>query len=1360
MESPAVPTLLIGALFVEKGLITQEQLDVALEEQQRTGNRLGEVLVERFGVSRLDLASALAEQWAEYERQGTTEQQESHAEVRDLVAVSDEWSGASEDSDADADAAPKRPIGEIFLERGMISADELEVALEEQRESGRRLGEILVGKGNLSRLELASALADQWASFQKLRPPSAANGIPPLETAEPAQLPVMPTPEVSAPPSTVPGATSDQVDALRARLEALGAQLDQLSATTREWREPLDELSASIGERLDAVEQAAADRSAALQAEDESQVEFASLTARVDELAATIATPSTEPLPADLPDRVEKLAAAIEQQENRLGELAAREHAGGKDRGSRKEIAALEARLEALAQQPIPDFDGLRASVADIASRMAQPVLSDEWREPLESLANDLRDRIATIEQTPLSTTDEVTDSLRADLASLAARIDELPTPAEDWREPLESLATRIDELSGRPVAGMDELRVEVATLDARLSAMPAPSEDWKIEVGQVAENLQARFERVEADLAGRADGSAVGEQIDGLRGELESLTSRVVAISPPTDEWKIELGQVAENLRSRFERVESDLARRSDDGPVDDLRQEIESLASRVAAIPAPSEAWREGLADLTARIDGLPVPTDEWKTELGQVAENLRARFDRVEADLVARAEGAVVAEQLGGLRHALSELASRVAAIPAPNEDWKIELGQVADNLRTRFERVEADMASRAEDGVVGERIDGLRGELASLASRVEAIPPPSEEWRGGLADLASRIDNLPVPTDEWKIELGQVAENLRARFDRVEADLAGRAEDGAVAEQLEGLRETLRVLESRVEAIPAPNDEWRDGLRALATRLDELPTPNEDWREALDGLVARVDAIPDNLRVRLDRIDNDLVARVEQGAIADLTERLEALGNGLPERFGELRASHRELSERVDAIPPPDDGLRDEWRHELAEVAENLRTRVERVESGLEQRPGLDLLAGVRDELQALAARMDADLHERDERASGQSAHVEWLAGRVAQTEGLEQRLRDHLTPLVEGAVVPVADRLSVLEGSLEEHKAAAAGVAPRLDDLAERIEKQARRIEKLRDDGPTAAQVAEALGARLDASETVATDVYASLDERLSALDGQVSSASGRAASDVESLRRELDDLHGVTAAAAEASTSHADQLAAQLRHEIVTDVAAAVAETDSRGGIERLDGLVAAHAVAFEALGADSDERSRLSDERFSALEQSQAKRSDVRELRDGLARVEQHIAAETAKEDSRVVVVEQAVREGLAGLASRLAESEGAYFQAGDSLRRSIEHLGSAIRGADSHRAPADGAIAAETEVPTIARSFLAFAPTAEGYRLVELDGGAPVVGAVVEVPGCETPMTVARLGASPLPFDRRPCAYLETSA
>ena len=79
MDSSVVSARLIGAIFVEKGLITEEQLELALEQQRATGERLGEILVEQFGVERLDLASALAEQWAEYERQGQAEEREAAA---------------------------------------------------------------------------------------------------------------------------------------------------------------------------------------------------------------------------------------------------------------------------------------------------------------------------------------------------------------------------------------------------------------------------------------------------------------------------------------------------------------------------------------------------------------------------------------------------------------------------------------------------------------------------------------------------------------------------------------------------------------------------------------------------------------------------------------------------------------------------------------------------------------------------------------------------------------------------------------------------------------------------------------------------------------------------------------------------------------------------------------------------------------------------------------------------------------------------------------------------------------------------------------------------------------------------------
>jgi hypothetical protein len=53
----------LGELLVTKGLVTQEELDRALKEQEETGRLLGTILVERGFVSGPALAVALAEQY-------------------------------------------------------------------------------------------------------------------------------------------------------------------------------------------------------------------------------------------------------------------------------------------------------------------------------------------------------------------------------------------------------------------------------------------------------------------------------------------------------------------------------------------------------------------------------------------------------------------------------------------------------------------------------------------------------------------------------------------------------------------------------------------------------------------------------------------------------------------------------------------------------------------------------------------------------------------------------------------------------------------------------------------------------------------------------------------------------------------------------------------------------------------------------------------------------------------------------------------------------------------------------------------------------------------------------------------------
>lgn len=102
-----VPYRRIGTILVDRRLISAEQLAGALDEQERTGRPLGEICVERFGLDRLSLADALAEQWEE---------------MQQASAAAGEGS---------APAAPEHPASDGETATGPSPEDELRILLEE-----------------------------------------------------------------------------------------------------------------------------------------------------------------------------------------------------------------------------------------------------------------------------------------------------------------------------------------------------------------------------------------------------------------------------------------------------------------------------------------------------------------------------------------------------------------------------------------------------------------------------------------------------------------------------------------------------------------------------------------------------------------------------------------------------------------------------------------------------------------------------------------------------------------------------------------------------------------------------------------------------------------------------------------------------------------------------------------------------------------------------------------------------------------------------------------------------------------------------------------------------------------------------
>jgi len=101
------------------------------------------------------------------------------------------------------ESAAKRRLGDIFVERGLITDEQLQEALTVQHETSGRLGEILVELGFVTRVALAGVITEQWDDLRLTE-----RG---RKTAEP---PGRPSP-----------ASSVVEVALRERLEALTAEL-------------------------------------------------------------------------------------------------------------------------------------------------------------------------------------------------------------------------------------------------------------------------------------------------------------------------------------------------------------------------------------------------------------------------------------------------------------------------------------------------------------------------------------------------------------------------------------------------------------------------------------------------------------------------------------------------------------------------------------------------------------------------------------------------------------------------------------------------------------------------------------------------------------------------------------------------------------------------------------------------------------------------------------------------------------------------------------------------------------------------------------------------------------------------------
>lgn len=117
------------------------------------------------------------------------------------------------------DTAAKRRLGEIVVERGLITNEQLQQALDHQRLTGGKLGETLVELGMLTRMALAGVLSEQW---DQLRLTQSGRKTAEIGVRQAA---------VAAAPSAVEIALRERVEALTAELAKRDERIAQQDAT-------------------------------------------------------------------------------------------------------------------------------------------------------------------------------------------------------------------------------------------------------------------------------------------------------------------------------------------------------------------------------------------------------------------------------------------------------------------------------------------------------------------------------------------------------------------------------------------------------------------------------------------------------------------------------------------------------------------------------------------------------------------------------------------------------------------------------------------------------------------------------------------------------------------------------------------------------------------------------------------------------------------------------------------------------------------------------------------------------------------------------------------------------------------------
>jgi hypothetical protein len=459
----------------------------------------------------------------------------------------------------EAARVPQQLLGELFVEKGLITREELAEALAEQKESGKRIGQILVMKGLVSRPDLTAVLAEQlgvamekqegfgsglWSEIRRRHPrvgrdEDADEPQEPVEQLDAHELRLAPIDDLEE------GAATDPVDEEQAELENLRQQLS--FASTR-------------------IEEERAGHKGTLRLLDDSRRELERLAREVDDWRERAArgegSEEKEQAVAQLAELEATVTELRGELEARERELAAGAEVQTQLQGSKDAIAALTAQVDEqragaadsqrLLDEARAEADALEATVAGLRSELDKARNEgSESQAAVAALTVQFDEQRASCDEL-----EQRFEEARADSAAFEATIAELreelsgrETNAKKSERKLGELRAELaagEEARSREAAARDAAENQLAQLQADALALSHSLEEAKgahvaarREVGRL-ESRCAELEPLEALLAqANADVAARTHSIVELTAELAAVQAELAERRepPPVEE-------------------------------------------------------------------------------------------------------------------------------------------------------------------------------------------------------------------------------------------------------------------------------------------------------------------------------------------------------------------------------------------------------------------------------------------------------------------------------------------------------------------------------------------------------------------------------------------------------------------------------------------------------------------------------------------------------------------------------------------------------------------------------------------------------------------------------------------------------